>query len=312
MTYKIPQNVLIAVDQHFGGGLTDWKTRNDAFVQNHPHAIEAVDIVAVQLFETYSKGGHPEALDLLEDVIINCKSSNRCDKILCPICRTTKQMQASDKALAAFSSFQAEELRFVTILLPFETDAELMLQSMQTFRKRFKSQLRNNADKLGSDQNPFKMMGAFEIDLKCLGTDADLSPRSRKLMRDLGFKIQQKAQYLPHLHAIVGPMDDEKKKFLNSLIEKALGQPLAPWQVVYRSLHRHRAKDVNLSRLASYMFKARLQYADNIFADNEMEKKSRYHTPFKGLTLLNYLTAVEAGGNFKALKFDFGISSTSD
>lgn len=311
MTYKIPKNVLIAVDQHFAGGSTDWKTRNDAFVQNHRHAIEAVDIVAVQLFETYSKGKHPDALDMLQE-FIDCKTSDPCWKILCPYCRTTKQIQASDKAVAAFSSFQAEELRFVTILLPFETDAALMLQSMKTFRKQFNNQLHNNADQLGSDQNPFKLMGAFEIDLKNAVTDSNLAPRSRKLMRDLGFKKQLDPQYLPHLHAIVGPMDDDKKKYLNSLIEKALGQPLAPWQVVYRSLHQHRAKDVNLSRLASYMFKARLQYADNIFADNEMEKQSRYHTPFMGLTLLNYLTAVEAAGNFKGLKFDFGIGSTRD
>ena len=309
MTYKIPKAVLNAADHHLNGGLTKWKSRNDEFVQNHPHAIEAVDIAAVQLFETFGAGKHPEAMDMLEG-FIKCKSSRPCYKILCPICRTTKQMQAADKAVAAFSSFQAEELRFVTILLPFETDAALMLQSIQTFRKQFNNQLHNNADKLDELQNPFKMMGAFEIDLKNVVTDSNLAPRSQKLMRDLGFKNQVAPQYLPHLHAIVGPMDDEKKKFVNGLIEKALGQPLAPWQVVYRSLHRHRAKEVNLSRLASYMFKARLQYADNIFADNEMEKQSRYHTPFKGLVLLNYLKAVEAAKNFKGLKFDFGISSS--
>lgn len=311
MTYKIPKAVLNAVDHHFGGGLTDWKTRHAAFVQNNPHAIESVDIVAVQLFETYAAGNHPDALDMLQE-FVDCKTSDPCWKILCPYCRTTRQMQASNKAVAAFSSFQAEDLRFVTILLPFETDAALMLQSIQTFRKRFNSQLRNNADKLGSDQHPFKLMGAFEIDLKNAVTDSNLAPRSQKLMRDLGFKKQLDPQYLPHLHAIVGPMDDDKQKFVNSLIEKALGQPLAPWQVVYRSLHQHRAKDVNLSRLASYMFKARLQYADNIFADNEMEKQSRYHTPFMGPVLLNYLKAVEASSNFRGLKFDFGLSSTSN
>ena len=54
------------------------------------------------------------------------------------------------------------------------------------------------------------------------------------------------------------------------------------------------------------MFKARLQYADNIFDDNKMQKRAKYHTPYKGKVLLDYLKIVNEMQNFKGLKFDFG------
>jgi hypothetical protein len=55
------------------------------------------------------------------------------------------------------------------------------------------------------------------------------------------------------------------------------------------------------------MFKARLQFADNIFDDNHMQKKTRYHTPYKGNVLVDYLNVVNDMQNFKGLKFDFGV-----
>ena len=54
------------------------------------------------------------------------------------------------------------------------------------------------------------------------------------------------------------------------------------------------------------MFKARLQFADNIFDDNLMQKQTRYHTPYKGKVLVDYLKIVNEMQNFKGLKFDFG------
>jgi hypothetical protein len=55
------------------------------------------------------------------------------------------------------------------------------------------------------------------------------------------------------------------------------------------------------------MFKARLQFADNIFDNNVMQKRSRYHTPYKGNVLVDYLNVVNKMQNFKGLKFDFGV-----
>ena len=310
MAYKIPLNVLDAVDHHFRGGFTAWKTRHAAFVQNNPHAIEALEIVAVQLFISHLNG-HVGAEPILR-AVINCRTSAPCFRTCCPYCRTVTQMQASTKAVSAFDGFQAEELKFVTILLPFETDGAQAVETMKDFRSKFSPLLRYNADALSSPQNRFKMQGAFEIDLKNIVTDWDSSPESRLLMRVLGYNEKHfPPQYLPHFHAIVGPINDNSEQLLNSLIEKALGKPLLPSQVLYVSLHQHRTKDHNLSRTASYMFKGRLQFADNVFLDNKMQKRTRYHTPFKGKVLLNYLKAVEAAQNFKGLKFDFGLSSTS-
>jgi hypothetical protein len=73
---------------------------------------------------------------------------------------------------------------------------------------------------------------------------------------------------LLHLHAIVGPLNDERTEALSGSIEKSLDQQLLPYQLDIRSLHRNRSKDDNLRNLAFYVFKARLQFADNIFDDN--------------------------------------------
>jgi hypothetical protein len=94
---------------------------------------------------------------------------------------------------------------------------------------------------------------------------------------------------------------------LSGLIEKSLAMPLLSHQLDLRSLHKKTPKDDNLRNLAFYMFKARLQFADNIFDDNHMQKQTRYHTPYKGKVLVDYLNVVNDMQNFKGLKFDFGV-----
>jgi hypothetical protein len=189
-----------------------------------------------------------------------------------------------------------------------EQDANELPPLMSAFRNDFVQRLRNNAKALGTQALPFKMMGAFEIDLKNMATQWDASLCSRELVKQLGYDRKIfKPQYLLHLHAIVGPLNDERKDHLRSLIEKSLGQQLLPYQLDIRSLHGNKSKDDNLRNLAFYMFKARLQFADNIFDDNLMQKQTRYHTPYKGKVLVDYLKVVNEMQNFKGLKFDFGV-----
>jgi hypothetical protein len=152
------------------------------------------------------------------------------------------------------------------------------------------------------------MTGAFEIDLKNMATQWDASLCSRELVKQLGYDRKIfKPQYLLHLHAIVGPLNDERTEALSRLIEKSLAMPLLSHQLDFRSLHKNKSKDDNLRNLAFYMFKARLQFVDNIFDDNLMQKQTRYHTPYKGKVLVDYLNVVNDMQNFKGLKFDFGV-----
>ncbi len=305
MPHKSP-TLIEQIDAHYNGGLTKWEKRHQTLLKQDRHSKKALRIAASQLFESYQKG-HSGALAIL-DKVMACTSANPCFQILCPACRVQRQTDTGTTAVSVFSKYPAPEIKFMTLLLRVEIDANKLQPLMSTFRKRLKDQLRNNAATLAMANQSFKMIGAFEIDLKNLGTHADASIRSRELMKQLGYNPKNaKAQYLLHLHAIVGALDDERKDCLTSLIEKSLGTKLHAYQLNFRSLHSNKQKNENLTHLASYIFKARLQFADNIFDNNLMQKKTRYHTPFKGNILIEYLNAVNAMRNFKGLKFDFGV-----
>jgi hypothetical protein len=297
--------LIAQIDALYDGGLTKWKTRYWPLVIRQRKNIEFLHIAATLLFET-ARLGHGDALNILEEVI-RCTSANQCHQILCPACRDKRQKDTATKAIAAFSNYTDKDIKFMTLLIQVEQDANELPPLMSAFRNDFVQRLRNNAKALGTQALPFKMMGAFEIDLKNMATQWDASLTSRDLIKQLGYDRKIfKPQYLLHLHAIVGPLNGERKDHLRSLIEKSLGQQLLPYQLDIRSLHRNKPKDDNLRNLAFYMFKARLQFADNIFDDNLMQKQTRYHTPYKGNVLVDYLNVVNDMQNFKGLKFDFG------
>jgi hypothetical protein len=297
--------VIAQIDSYYHGGLTDWKSRYRPLVIRQPKNIEFLHIAVTQLYES-ARLGCPDALDILDEVIA-CTSANQCHQILCPACRDKTQTHAADKALTAFSNYSEKDIKFMTLLIRVEQDANKLKPLMDAFRNNFWYKLRDNAKKLGTDTHSFKMMGAFEIDLKNKATQSDASFGSRDLIKQLGYDPGlRQSQYLLHLHAIVGPLNDERKAVLSGLIEKSLGVPLLSHQLDFR-WRETKPKDDNLRNLASYMFKARLQFADNIFDDNHMQKKARYHTPYKGKVLVDYLNVVNKMQNFKGLKFDFGV-----
>jgi hypothetical protein len=297
--------VIAQIDSYYHGGLTDWKSRYLPLVTRQPKNIEFLHIAVTQLYES-ARLGCPGALDILDEVIA-CTSANQCHQILCPACRDKTQTHAADKALTAFSNYSEKDIKFMTLLIRVEQDANKLKPLMDAFRNNFWYKLRDNAKKLGTDTHSFKMMGAFEIDLKNKATQSDASLASRDLIKQLGYDRKIfKRQYLLHLHAIVAPLDAQRKDHLRSLIEKSLGQQLLPYQLDIRSLHGNKSKDDNLRNLAFYMFKARLQFADNIFDNNLMQKQTRYHTQYKGNVLVDYLNVVNDMQNFKGLKFYFG------
>lgn len=305
----ISAELLREIDSHYSGGLTAWKLRYMPLVIRQKKSIEFLNIAVTQLFESY-KSGRPDALSILNEVIA-CTTARPCFKILCPACRAQRQSETAQKVTTAFANYLPDEIKFMTVLLRVEKDADRLPDLIRSFRKRLTFSLHNHAVTLGDDGLPFQMIGAFEIDLKNLATQWDAGPGSRELVKNLGFdpKLVQ-SQYLLHLHAIVGALGPDGQEDLCLLIEKALDTELLPRQVHFESLHEDKSKDDNLSALASYMFKARLQFADNIFDDNQMRRRSRYHTPYKGKQLVEYLNIVDEMQNFKGLKYDFGVSAS--
>jgi len=297
--------LIAEIDAHYEGGLSAWKLRYRPLVIRQRKNIEFLHIAASQLYET-ARLGRLDALDIL-DKVIACTSAHKCDQILCPACRDKRQIATADKAIAAFTDYSEHDIKFMTVLIRVVAEPNELPALMDEFRTKFWNSLRHNAKNFGTQTCPFKMIGAFEIDLKNLATLSDMSVRSRELVKTLGYNSKiVRSQYLLHLHAIVGPLDQERQGLLKNLVERSLGRELLPFQLNFRSLHENKSKNDNLSRLASYIFKARLQYADNIFDDNHMQKKTRYHTPYKGKVLIDYLNVINEMQNFKGLKFDFG------
>ncbi|MEQ1935834.1 MAG: hypothetical protein ABL962_18410 [Fimbriimonadaceae bacterium] len=248
MTYQIPREVEVAFEHCFKGELAALKTRYKSLLKVNPHALEALDISMANLFVSYVKK-EPGAEALIRKVL-GCKSSDPCFQIFCPFCRIKKQKEAASKALLHFDSIPNEKIKFATILLPLQLMGTDAYEAQGKFRKRLANLLRNHAKALGPE---FRMMGAFEIDLKNLGTHADASRASRKLMVSLGFNEKRLApQFLPHLHAIIGPLDSKQARLFKRLVEKALGHDLFPRQVVCKSLYKKPTKEQNLKKLGPY------------------------------------------------------------
>jgi hypothetical protein len=100
----------------------------------------------------------------------------------------------------------------MTLLIGVEQNANALPPLMSAFRHDFANKLRHNAVALGTETHPFKMIGAFEVDLKNMASQSDASLASQELVKQLGYNPKIfKSQYLLHLHAIIGAMDDERK-----------------------------------------------------------------------------------------------------
>src|ERR1035437_7556176 len=172
----ISSELIAQIDALYDGGLTKWKTRYLPLVIRQRKNIEFFHIAATQLFET-ARHGHGDALNILEEVI-RCTSANQCHQILCPACRDLVQKRAADKVLTAFSNYTDKDMNFMTLLIRVEQDANELKPLMDAFRNNFWYKLRDNAKKLGTDTHSFKMMGAFEIDLKNKATQSDVVGQS--------------------------------------------------------------------------------------------------------------------------------------
>lgn len=302
---NITKKQIEEVDEFLSGGLTLWVARNKNFLTSDPWSVKALNIAAWQLYESH-KSGNQDAISFLNRVIA-CKTAKPCFQILCPMCRVAKQDKVSQKVQSAFGHFAADEIGFATMLLPIEKTASGYIQSIQSFRIAMKYQLRRRHMEL-SGVSPFKMCGAFEVDLKNLATHFDLSLRSRELMKGLGFDHKSvKPQYLPHLHAIIAPLDSKSRTAWTQCVESALGTKLLPDQMLIRALHKNRPMLDNLDRMSRYMYKARLQYSENVLTDNPFGKSVRYTRPYKGKSLVDYLLFIDCIQNFKGLKCEYNM-----
>ncbi|MBS0248255.1 MAG: hypothetical protein JSR61_16690 [Proteobacteria bacterium] len=298
----VSQDTLQRADAHYAGKIADWRKHHSIALKRHRTERNFFDIAVTQLFETY-EGGNNDALRCL-DRLVNCTQSSRCCQIFCPSCRGQRQDRAASDLVCEFQDVDESEIKFMTLLIGVEQDAAILPQRLAEVRQRLRNALHNNKASLAAENDPLCIVGAFECDLKNLGTQADASRRTQELVKSLGFDPKHKpSQYLLHLHAVAGRLDEARQEALRAIIGKALGG-LLPYQLDFRSLYASETKEENLARLGHYMYKARLQFADNIFDDNWMQKRAKYHTPYKGKELVDYLNVIDEMQNFKGLKFE--------
>ncbi len=167
--YNIKSKTLISaktladIDAHFDGGLTNWKLRYRPLVMRQRSNMTFLHIAATQLFET-AQAGNGDALNILGEVL-GCTSARPCNQILCPVCRDKRQRDTGIKAIVAFTNYPVQELKFMTLLIRVTKDADELPGLIKGFRTSFWNKLRNSAGHLGTAGLPFKMLGAFEIDL---------------------------------------------------------------------------------------------------------------------------------------------------
>jgi len=298
----VSKETLERADAHYAGGLTRWRKHHATALKRHRTERKFFDIAAAQLFETY-ESGNKDALRCL-DKLAGCTQSSRCCQIFCPSCRGLRQDKAASDLVCEFQGVVESEIKFMTLLIGVEQDAAILPQRIAEVRRCLRNAMHNNKASLAAANDTLSIIGAFECDLKNLATQADASRRTQELVKSLGFDPKHKpSQYLLHLHAVVGRLDEARQEALKTIIGKALGG-LLPYQLDLRSLYADKTRDENLTALGHYMYKARLQFSDNIFDDNWMQKRAKYHTPYKGKELVEYLNVIDEMQNFKGLKFE--------
>jgi hypothetical protein len=296
-------------DDLLASAVDRYKRRNAPFLSTKTER-DQLSVLVKRLVEAYELDLE-DAVDHLKS-ILSCSRQKRCWRVLCPACRSIKQEHATKKMQQVFGDCSCHELKFMTLLLPIEKDASAIPDGLQVFRDDLHNRLRNNRKGLNAGLPELKIVGAYEIDLKNPIMYQFASTDSRELMRYLGYDTSiQEDQYMPHIHAIVGPLNDEREAALKALIEKSLGAPLISGQLQMKSLHSNKSKDVNLTTLARYMYKGRMQYCDNNYRDKDGQKRTTYGSPYPARSVTEFLNMLDEIQNFKGLRFEYGTSSKS-
>ena len=181
------------------------------------------------------------------------EKGRRCREVFCPRCRHEIQNVEERKVLNAFRATSESQLRFLTILLPVSYDP---IRELPGNRNKAKNDLHNAVRPFPS----LRFYGAFEIDVK---TPALVEKhRTADVLDQLGMdRGRDDPAYLLHLHAVVD-LGGAKRDAVSNALRKKFN---TPYQVRLAQLRKDKAKTENLSNIARYMCKYRLQYANNIY-----------------------------------------------
>ncbi len=248
----------------------------------------------------------PPIGDLLERVI-DCTGKRPCRLICCPVCRSKKQSEATLSNLETFQNATNENSYFLTALLPMSSDLDETSKTIKNHRKNMYYVFREYKKKFPNSN--IDIVGAYEYDLKSIDEYNMSSERARKLFTQLGFdKSKDESMWLPHLHAIVSPLEEKQVSTIRDLINSAtLDTDKIPFSVELKRFREDKVVSENISEISKYCWKVRLQHADNIFLDNKDKKRSRYLSMFPVQDLYYLVSHIASQGSFKSLKFQTKI-----
>lgn len=198
--------------------------------------------------------------------IDDCTKSKRCQCPFCPFCRKNFQENAVKTTLPLFINVPIEHLRFLTILLPVsyfpKTEAQNQIH-------QYTQQIRNI---LNGGFNDVRMYGFYEVDVKRPSL-VKHRPRSKEVLTKLGMDLTLNDDaYLLHLHALVDIGKHSKDDIRDALTNRVFDNP---YQVRINQLHSTKTKKDNIINITNYMLKFRLQFADNLYG-NQQEGKVMY------------------------------------
>lgn len=210
--------------------------------------------------------------------IFKCERTQKCGSPLCNYCRTKLQDRYEKRVDNYFTNAQQSRLCWITII------DDLTYKPVNDFPKwvpNFKERI-----KYGLENSPFlkssRAFGAFEIDVK---NPAQLKPAALKTLAHYGLVNNTDIAYMPHFHAII-QIDFDEIKFVRTALKKIFKTKN---QVHVAPITKYPTKEENLRELSRYMFKFRMQFADNVNLG-----KSKYGSDFDDVTMHTYAQAVHS------------------
>ena len=247
---------------------------------------------------------NPSANKLLLEVISCSPNRTPCNHICCPSCRSRKQRQMEQKALKVFDGVSNNNAYFLTALMPMTPFLHVANKNIDTLRKTLRHKLRTYLKDY--PKSSVSIMGAFEYDLKTYNEYKVSSDRAKALFEDLGFNpIDKTPMWLPHLHAIVAPTNDKEVEAIKGIIKASIfSDNYVSYAVEMKSLRSDKDVSENISEIAKYMWKVRLQHSDNTYASKDGKGKSKYKSMFPSEHICQLVNTIKSNGSFKTLKFD--------
>jgi hypothetical protein len=320
-----PETFIPAYESSRSGGLFHPKADFDSLISGNMAIKRRGPIYRKMLWALYRDSLDREATDLFWRIyychrkapeFVDGKSKmvrhNYCRSMFCPTCRDRHQSQRRKLAMKLFARRPHHKLQFLTVLY----DCPLRLNGIKALVGNFKKEVKQAFDRV-DHLSPIRCLGAMELDLKhpwlfeVATIDGDTAHRTHckqafaSMDIDLDSPTCPDRWWLLHYHALVdigdNDIDGVKKVFKQTF-------PGAH-RVRLSGLHEEdkTPKTESIQNLASYQLKSKLQYAENIYAnDPTRPNKSRYGKEFAPEAMAEICKVFDDNGNIELVKYDYG------